>query len=78
MLSEKEPIICNQRALYFQASVYMARFDEKKTSCLFGFDQEEYICLVETTNINNRHRDEVVQLVHLILFLVKNLNHVQI
>ena len=51
MLSEKEPIICNHTALYFRASVYMARFDEKRRLDFLDLIKKD-ICREKSTNIN--------------------------
>ena len=77
MLSEKEPIICNHTVLYFRASVCKARFDEKRRLVFLHLIKKD-ICRVESNNINNRHREEVIRLVHLILLLVKHWKDVQI
>ena len=77
MLSEKEPIIRNHTVFYFRLSVYKGRFDEKRHLVFLDLIKKD-ICRVESNNINNRHRDEVIQLVHLILLLVKNWKDVQI
>ena len=75
MLSEKEPLICNHRALliYFRASVYIPSFDEKRRLVFLDLIKKDISAKWKAPiSIVDRHRDEVIQLVHLILLLFKN------